>query len=138
MLHQTIVVVDVARFTASDRTMIHQLAVHEGLYNVLRGAFTEAGVDLGTCTMEDRGDGMMILVPQGVDDSKLADQLPTRLVAGLRRHNAIHSAEAAIQLRVVLHAGQVYQDGHGAVSQAVNFAFRILEAPEALWSRRAV
>ena len=128
MLHQTIVVVDVARFTDPARTMIHQRAVHEGLYTVLQGAFAEAGVDLGTCVVEDRGDGKMILVPPGADNSKLADQLPSRLVAWLRRHNVVHSAEAAIQLRVALHAGEVYQGEHGAVSQAVNFAFRILEA----------
>jgi len=131
MMRQTIVVVDVARFTDPARSMIHQRAVHEGLYNVLQGAFAEAGVNLGTCTVEDRGDGAMILVPPGVDNSKLADQLPSRLVAWLRRHNAVHSAEAAIQLRVALHAGEVSQDGHGAVSQAVNFASRILEAPAA-------
>ena len=130
-LHQTIVVVDVARFTDPARTMTHQRAVHEGLYDVLRGAFSEVGVDLGTCTVEDRGDGAMILVPPGVDNSKLADQLPSRLVAWLRRYNAVHSAEAAVQLRVALHAGEVYQDGHGAVSEAVNVAFRILDAQEA-------
>lgn len=131
MLHQTIVVVDVAGFTDPARTMVHQLAVHEGLYYVLRGAFSEAGVDLDTCTVEDRGDGAVILVPTGVAKSKLADQLPSRLIAGLRRHNAVHSPEAAIQLRVVLHAGEVYQAGHGAVGQAVNLACRILDASEA-------
>lgn len=131
MLHQTIIVVDVASFTHPARTMAHQRAVHEGLYNVLRSAFAEAGVDLGTCTVEDRGDGAMILVPPGVDNSKLADQLPSRLIAGLRRHNEVHSPEAAVQLRVALHEGEVYQDGHGAVSQAVNLACRILDAPEA-------
>ncbi len=131
MLHKTIVVVDVARFTDSARTMIHQRAVHEGLYNVLRSAFTEARIDLDTCTVEDRGDGALILVPPEVDKSQLADQLPSRLVAGLRRHNAVHSAEAAIQLRVALHTGEVHQDRHGAVSPAVNLAFRILEAPDA-------
>jgi hypothetical protein len=57
MGHQTIVAVDVARFTAPDRTMIHQLTVHEGLYHVLREAFAEAGVDWGACRVEDRGDG---------------------------------------------------------------------------------
>lgn len=130
-LHQTIVVVDVAGFTDPARTMIHQLAVHEGLYNVLRAAFAEAGVDLGACRWEDRGDGVMILVPPAVAKSRLADQLPGRLLAGLRRYNAVHSPEAAVQLRVGLHAGEVHQDEHGAVSQAVNLAFRILEAPEA-------
>jgi hypothetical protein len=131
MLHRTIVVVDVAGFTDPARTMVHQRAVHEGLYDVLRGAFSEVGVGLDTCTVEDRGDGAMILLPPEVDNSKLADQLPSRLVAWLRRYNAVHSAEAAVQLRVALHAGEVSRDGHGAVSAAVNIAFRILEAPEA-------
>jgi ethanolamine ammonia-lyase large subunit len=57
MLHRTIVVVDVAGFTDPARTMVHQRAVHEGLYDVLRGAFSEVGVGLDTCTVEDRGDG---------------------------------------------------------------------------------
>lgn len=130
-LYQAIVVVDVADFTGQDRTMIHQRAAHEGLYHVLQAAFAEAGVDWDACAVEDRGDGALILVPPDVDTSRLADQLPSRLVAWLRRHNAVHSAAAAIQLRVVLHSGEVSRDGYGAVSQAVNLAFRILEAPEA-------
>lgn len=130
-LYQTIVVVDVASFTDPARTMLHQIAVREGLLNVLKGAFAEAGVDLDACVVEDRGDGKLILVPADVDRHLLADQLPSRLVAGLRRHNAIHSTEAAVRLRVALHAGDVYQDGHGAVSQAINLACRILEAPQA-------
>ncbi len=131
MRHPAIMVVDVARFTDPVRTLTHQRAVHEGLYSVLHGAFAEAGVDLDTCTVEDRGDGALILVPPQVDKSRLADQLPSRLIAGLRRHNAVHSAEASIQLRVALHVGEVYQDRYGAVSQAVNLAFRLLEAPDA-------
>lgn len=133
-LHQTIVVVDVASFTDPARTMIHQRAVHEGLYKVLQAAFAEARVEVdwdGVRAVGDRGDGALILVPPGVSRSRLTDQRPDRLIAELRRHNAVHSAEAALQLRVGLHAGDVYQDGYGAVSQAINLAFRILEAPEA-------
>ncbi len=130
-LHQTIVVVDVAGFTDRGRTMVHQHAVHEGLYNVLRAAFAEAGVDWDGCAVEDRGDGAFILVPPDVPKSRLADQLPGRLIAGLRRYNAVHSAEAVVQLRVGLHAGEVSQGEYGVVSQAVNLAFRILEAAEA-------
>lgn len=131
MLHQTIVVVDVARFTDPARTAHHQLAVREGLYNVLKGAFTEAGVDLDDCTVEDRGDGKLILMPPEVDNGRLVDQLPSRLVAGLRRHNAVHSVEAAIKLRVALHTGEVQQDWQGVVGQAVNDAFHIVALQEA-------
>jgi NTP-dependent ternary conflict system VMAP-like protein len=61
----------------------------------------------------------------------LADQLWNRLLAGLRRHNAVHSDAAAMQLRVALHAGPVRQSSNGKVSPALNFAARILEAPDA-------
>lgn len=131
MRHQTIVVVDVAGFTRPDRTPIHQIAVREGLRTVLKRAFAEAGIDLDTCTQKDSGDGKMILVPPEVDNRQLVDQLPSRLVAWLRKHNAVHAAAAAIQLRVALHAGGVYQDGDDAVGPAVNLTFRILEAPAA-------
>lgn len=130
-LHRTIVVIDVASFTDPARTTIHQLAVRKGLYDVLHTAFTEAGVDLSVCVVENRGDGTLILVPPDVAKSQVAEQLPSRLIAGLRRSNAVHSTEAAVQLRVALDAGEVSLDEHGAVGQAVNRAFRILEAPEA-------
>jgi hypothetical protein len=130
-LHRTIVVVDVAGFTNPARTMAHQDAVHQALYDVLNQAFDETGVDLGSCTVEDRGDGAMILVPPDVPKALLADRLPTRLVAALRQYNAVHSSEAAMQLRVGLHAGEVRHNQHGVVSPAVNFAFRILDAAAA-------
>jgi hypothetical protein len=113
--HLTIVVIDVARFTDPVRTMFHQRVVGESLSNLLRVAFSEAGVDLDTCRMEDRGDGKLILLPPGVDNGRLADQLPSRLVAGLRRHNAVSAPEAAVKLRVAFHAGEVYLDSDGAV-----------------------
>ena len=63
---------------------------------------------------EDRGDGVMILVPAEIPAIMLADQLLERIVAALREHNAVHSHEASIQSRVALHSGQVSFDGAGA------------------------
>ncbi|HEX5404509.1 MAG TPA: hypothetical protein VFX16_19655 [Pseudonocardiaceae bacterium] len=124
-------VVDVARFTDPRRTIFHQEAVREGLYAVLRNAFTEAGIDWVKCTTEDRGDGALILVPPDVPKIRLADQLSDRLLAGLRRYNKVHAAEAAIQLRVALHSGEVWSDANGWVGPEINFAFRILDAEPA-------
>jgi hypothetical protein len=129
--HQTIILADVAGFTDPARTMFHQRVVREGLRNVLRDAFSEVGVDLSTCTVEDRGDAKLILMSPEVDNGRLADQLPSRLIAGLRRHNASHSAETAIKLRVALHTGEVFQEEDGLVGPAVNHTFRIVEAPQA-------
>jgi hypothetical protein len=130
-VHRAIVVVDVAGFTDPARTVAHQYAVHQGLHEALRMAFGEVGVDLNACTVEDRGDGAMILVPPEVPKTVLADQLPARLIAQLRRYNAVHAVQASVQLRMGLHAGEVRQNAHGVVSAAVNFAFRILDASAA-------
>jgi hypothetical protein len=123
--------VDVASFTDSRRSGVHRLAVHDGLYGVLEQAFGEADIQWNTCLIEDRGDGALILVPPEVPKVTLADQLAGRLLAGLRRYNAVHSSAAAIQLRVALHAGEVRIGEDGKVGDALNFAFRILEAPDA-------
>jgi hypothetical protein len=111
--------------------MLHQGVVLEGLRKVLRGAFSETGIELDTCEVEDRGDGKLILMPLGVDNTKLADLLPSRLVAWLRRHNAVYRPEAQVQLRVALHEGEVREDDQGVLSAAVNLAFDLVDAPEA-------
>lgn len=132
-LHRTIVVVDIAGFTSAARTSTHQDEMHESLYRMLAQAFIEAGIDLTAkdCVVADRGDGVLILLPPEVPKSLLADRLPDRLEAGLKRHNAIHSEAAVVQLRVGLHDGEVKIGERGAVSPAVNFTFRIVEAEDA-------
>jgi hypothetical protein len=129
--HHTFVLVDVASFTHPDRTLAHQTAVRAGLYKALTEAFTEAGIDWAVCYREDRGDGVMILVPGEVPAAVVADRLLDRLVAALREHNAMHVAEAGIRLRLALHSGQVRGDDSGVVGPALNFAFRLLAAPVA-------
>ncbi|TDV52207.1 hypothetical protein [Actinophytocola oryzae] len=129
--HRTIVVVDVAGFTDPSRTVTHLLAVQEGLYDVLGTAFSEAGIDLGECDVEDRGDGALILLPPTISKSRVADELPARLVAGLHRYNVVHADEAKVKLRVGMHFGEIRRNDHGFVGHAVNHAFRILDAAEA-------
>jgi NTP-dependent ternary conflict system VMAP-like protein len=127
--NRTIVLVDVASFTDPSRRMPHQTAVRNGVYEALKGAFTDVGVDWDSVHHEDRGDGVMILVPATVPAISLADPLLDRVLAALREHNAIHVPEASIRLRLVLHSGQVRLDEVGASGLALNFAFRLLDAP---------
>lgn len=129
MPESLMVLVDVAGFTRDERRLIHQLAVREGLYKVLEEAFTRARIDWSSCYSEDRGDGVMILVPPDVPAVVLADDLLDRIVSALRDHNEVHAREASIQLRLVLHAGQVERDKAGVAGPALNFAFRLLAAP---------
>lgn len=132
-LYRTIVVVDIAGFTNAARTSTHQDEMHASWYRMLAQAFIEADIDLTAkgCVVEDRGDGVMILLPPDVPKRLLADRLPNRLEAGIKRHNALHSEAAVVQLRVGLHDGEVRLDKRGAVSPAINFTFRIIEAEAA-------
>lgn len=129
--HRAIVAVDVASFTDPMRTMIHLRAVHDGLYDMLREAFDTAGMMWKTLYHEDRGDGALILVPPEFPKAWLADQWHSRLLAALRRYNAVHAVEARIQLRVAMHHGEVHENTEGVVSHAVNLTCRILDAAQA-------
>jgi hypothetical protein len=131
MPESLMVLVDVAGFTRPDRTLTHQVAVREGLYKVLEEAFEKARLDWSSCYHEDRGDGVMILVSADVPAVVLADELLDRIVAALRDHNAVHVREASMQLRIVLHSGQVEHDKTGVAGPELNFAFRLLAAPAA-------
>lgn len=130
-LYWSVVAVDVAGFSDPRRSFGDQLTVHSSLNELLERAFNEADIEWNSCEVEDRGDGKLILVPPSVPRIRLADQLWGRLLAGLRRHNAMYSDTASIQLRVALHAGDVRSSPAGKVSPAINFAARILEAPVA-------
>jgi Effector-associated domain 2 len=129
--HRAIVVVDVASFTDPARTAMDQRTVHTGLYETLSAAFDGAGIPWQACYVEDRGDGVMVLVSPDYPKLRLVDQWPTRLMAGLREYNAVHSLEARMQLRAALHAGEVHLDPNGVVGPALNHAFRILDAKPA-------
>ncbi|EME53023.1 hypothetical protein [Amycolatopsis decaplanina] len=127
-LDRTIVVVDVVGFTAPDRNRLDKLAVHQGMYDVLKTAFAESGVDFDSCAHEDRGDGALILLPPGTTKSLVADLLPDRIAVALRRYNHTRTPQAQMRLRVSLNSGEVLNDGNGWVGDAVDIAFRILDA----------
>ncbi|MFD5093589.1 hypothetical protein ACFWMR_23505 [Amycolatopsis thailandensis] len=127
-LDRTIVVVDVVGFTAPDRNSLDRLAVRQGMYEVLKTAFAESGVDFDSCVCDDRGDGALVLLPPGTTKSLVADRLPDRMVAALRRYNHTRTPQARMLLRVSFNSGEVLNDGNGWVGDAVDTAFRILDA----------
>jgi tetratricopeptide (TPR) repeat protein len=111
------------------RTNAHQLAVRDALYQALGQSFSSARISWADCVTEDRGDGVLVLVPPVVPKSWLVTRLPAYLVEALVRHNAAHPEPERIRLRVALHAGEVHQDPHGFAGASINRAFRLIEAP---------
>jgi class 3 adenylate cyclase len=127
--HYTIVVVDVVGFGDHSRRNSNQVRIRRGLYHSMEHSFNAAGIPWGDCVREDRGDGLLILVPADIPKAPLVDELPEALADALAAHNKRHPAEEQIRLRLALHAGEVVRDEHGVTSSSLTHAFRILEAP---------
>jgi class 3 adenylate cyclase len=127
-IHGTVLVVDVAGFGGQHRTNRHQLTIRRELYRMFSCALAEAGVPWEECRHEDRGDGILVIVPPTTPKCPLVEVLPLRLLALLREHNDNHSTEEQIRLRLALHAGEIHYDDHGVVGRAVNLAFRLVDS----------
>jgi hypothetical protein len=121
--------VDVAAFTDPRRDEHVQLYVREMLYRILERAFDGAGLPWHSCQHEDRGDGVVVVVPPVLPVDGLADPLPERLCGLIRVHNRLSSEAARIQLRAAAHVGKVYHDDHGFAGDAASHLFRLLAAP---------
>lgn len=75
--HRSIVCVDVEGFGDRRRTNADQVAVRDGLYGALREAFARSGVRWEDCYREDRGDGVLVLVPPQVPKTVLVARVPS-------------------------------------------------------------
>jgi tetratricopeptide (TPR) repeat protein len=128
-VHRAILIVDVENFGDPARTNAHQLAVRDAMYKALRQSFARARISWAGCVIEDRGDGVLVLVSPEVPKSWLVTRLPARLADTLDRHNAACPEPERIRLRMALHAGEVHQDPHGFAGASINRAFRLVEAP---------
>ncbi|MER7008135.1 hypothetical protein ABT297_34520 [Dactylosporangium sp. NPDC000555] len=126
--HSSLLAVDVEAYAS--RTEPGQEAVRRAMYATVRGAAGEAEIPWDECVVQDQGDCILLLVPAHVPVPSLIDPFVARLDGLLRRHNALASAEAAVRMRVAVHAGYVSLDGAGWVGTAVNSTARLLAAPE--------
>jgi hypothetical protein len=66
------------------------MAVREGVYDVLKTAFADAGVDYGSCEAVDRDDGALIWIPADISKACLSIDsfLPMERRKPARRHSA--------------------------------------------------
>jgi hypothetical protein len=124
----TLFAVDIAGFTRPDRDDDIRRYLHEELYRVLQKAFDGSGIPWTGCFHEDRGDGVLIVVPPGIACKAIIDPLPERLRSLIRRHNHVFRPAAGIQLRAAVHIGPVDHDGHGFIGSDIDFLFRMIEA----------
>jgi hypothetical protein len=124
--HYSIVVLDIESF--STRTNPIQQSLRSTMYEVVddavRGVFPEEhGI-----RREDRGDGILMLVPPTVSPVLLAGEFVRALDDGLKAKAAIFNEAHAMRFRVALHQGLAAPDPNGFSGDAVNFAFRLVDA----------
>ncbi|MFA1539812.1 effector-associated domain 2-containing protein [Actinomadura monticuli] len=105
-----------------------RVRVRKAMYDGLGRSFAGAGLRLDDCHHEDRGDGVMVVLPPAVRTEVLLTAVLDRLRAEVRHHNAAANEAARMRLRVAVNTGEAESDGHGIVSTALTHAFRLLDA----------
>ncbi|MET9259824.1 NACHT domain-containing protein [Amycolatopsis sp. NPDC004079] len=125
--HYAIVVVDIKEFSRF-LTRPAQIEARTGVYRALETAFDRSGVPWDKCPREDRGDGVLILIPGQLSKNPLAAALPDELARALGERNGRLPEYERIQLRVAMHAGEVAADSHGYAGTAINLAFRLVNS----------
>jgi hypothetical protein len=135
-LHRSIVAIDIERSTGPARTNPIRAELRYEAYRLLGTAMRAAGITEEHCDpLTDRGDGVLALVHPDDDLPKtlLLNPLVPALVTLLNDRNAsLASAERhrrELRLRAVVHAGEIHYDGKGYFGEALDVAFRLLDAP---------
>lgn len=124
--YRTIVALDIEG--SSSRTDPVKAELRVMLYELFEAALRSAGIDAqDRDEFNDLGDGLLAIIHSGGPVGRVMPQLE-RL---LRGYNAGARAERQLRVRAVVHAGLVNYDGHGCYGQALDTAFRLLDAPEA-------
>lgn len=126
---RTSVAFDIVAFGARCRDDEVQVFVHRSLYHILELAFDHAGVDWASSYREDRGDGALIIVPDGTPRAALVGRLVAELAGCLRQYNKLVADAAQIRLRMAVHTGPIYADANGLVGSSLVHLFRMLDAP---------
>ncbi|MEK8143906.1 hypothetical protein NKH18_24085 [Streptomyces sp. M10(2022)] len=101
--HCWVVVLDIENF--SSRPDPIQRSLRTGMYEVLREALVQGGLPADGIVMEDRGDGVLMIVPATVSPIVLAGSFVRALDDELRQKAAVYGPVHSMRFRVALHQG---------------------------------
>jgi len=132
-LYRSIVALDIERSTTRPNPIKGEL--RNKTYELFEGALRAAGIDQRYHDrFIDRGDGILALI-HPVDQVPKAlllnravpflNRLLTEYNTSLPRYS---QPQRQLRIRVVLHAGEVHYDANGCFGEALDVAFRLLDA----------
>jgi CRP-like cAMP-binding protein len=122
----TIVRTDVVEFGADGRDAEAHKIIKKALLAMTQLAL---GPAWDTCRCEDRGDGLLVIVPPEFPTTEVIERLVTALPHQLKRHNLTYSAASRIQLRLAVEVGPIEDTEVGVTGRSIIGVSRILEAP---------
>src|SRR5208282_2007901 len=116
----TVILSDVVAFGANMRTDPDRLIIREALARMTNAA-TQGIPDVWS---EDRGDGILLVIPPNVSTAKVMEQMLQKLPRALDRHNMSQRDPARFQLRFAINVGPVVSDTVGVSGEAIIVAAR--------------
>ena len=122
----TVLLSDVVGFGARTRTDEDRRVIREALFRITHVVLQELPHEW---SWDDRGDGLLTVVPPSVPTARIIQHLHKELPTALEEHNRAHSDSARIQLRVAVNVGPVVTDTMGVSGEAIIIAARLVEAP---------
>src|SRR5689334_19498998 len=122
----TVVLSDVVGFGARSRTDEDRRIIREELFHITYAAMR--GIP-DVWSWEDRGDGLLMVIPPSIPTAEVVEHLHAVLPAALEEHNRTHPDSARIQLRVAVNVGPVTSDDIGFSGEAIIIAARLVDAP---------
>ena len=128
--HRAIVAVDIEQSTSRPDPIKAEL--RRTLYELFDQALRSAGIHRRHRDgFTDRGDGILALI-RPVDQAAkpvLLNRAVPALSQLLTDYNSAARPDRQLRVRVVVHAGEVHYDRNGCFGEALDIAFRLLDAP---------
>lgn len=121
----TIVNTDVVGFSQPIRNDDHRRLVRQANLSMTMTAIDSI---FDSCSIEDRGDGLLMVVRPDIPTKRVVECLVNVLPLALRRHNGMFAQAARIQLRIAIDVGPVVSDAAGVSGQAIIRTARLLDA----------
>ena len=122
----TIILSDVVGFGARTRTDEDRRVIREALFSMTHIALQDLP---DVWSWDDRGDGLLTVVPPSVPTADVIAHMHKELPAALEEHNRAHRDAARIRLRVAINVGPVASDTMGVSGEAIIVTARMVEAP---------
>lgn len=121
----TVFLSDVVEFGARWRNDKDRLIIRDVLFSTTNAALH----GIPGVRSEDRGDGLLTVIPPHVSTAKVMDLILGEFPAVLERHNSTQREAVRFKLRFAVNVGPVVTDTMGVSGEAIIVVARLIEAP---------